>query len=354
MASDPKPQTVYYFFDTSTLRSITVSDGVTFGRKDGNFTFPEDAKISGVHWEFKVTDEGAYVRDLGSSNGTRVNDQDLDQQDRFKIHSGDIIYFGEQKLIFTGKTKDLPPGVSTTPIEKSISLSLVIEKTEPTLRWEGPGPSKVAEEKVELSLGSSPLRLIQAREEEARRRRQVAASGGPAASGAPARSSNGEMWDALTRGEWSISVLVLGLVIPGAVYLHWSSAVIYRTDLLISPLGLLLRFAGIFVALPILVVMGHLFIIMRARTIVVFRIILAIAEVVVYLFLSGHLKHWSKLHDHLTQNQIWFACMVEGQEISCRNQLRPEYNQQMFKAIPAEQRMLIENRFPSIPFPPAN
>ena len=370
MAESSSPKKTQYFFDTDTRQTLEAQDSYTFGRSEGNFTFPQDSKISRVHWELKISEDGVYVVDLGSSNGTKINEQELESKDRFKIQRGDIIYFGEQKLIFTGDTRELPEGISAAPVEKSISFSLDIETTEPTIRREDVTPRP--DEQVELSMGSRQVKMMRAKaaaaekekKEDIRkivkrdvkrieRGRQIRQEDSPvfAPAASPTRTIDLELGNSLARGDWAVWVLLMGLVIPFLSYLNFSITVLKRSDLLVPLEEVVPKFLGVFFVLPLVILGGHLFAMQKLKPRPAFRILIAAAEIMVFLSLSGSLKNWTGLHEKVTLNQIWYGCMVVGEEEACRAQLRPAYNQIIYKSIPTKQRLAIEDKFPGIQFP---
>ena len=58
----------------SPTRSIAAypiqEEGIGIGREDGDITFPEDGYVSGSHCRIIGDDDGVWLEDLGSSNGT--------------------------------------------------------------------------------------------------------------------------------------------------------------------------------------------------------------------------------------------------------------------------------------------
>ena len=69
----------------------------TFGRKPGNGVQLLDASVSGKHAEVVVDARGALVRDLGSTNGTRVNGERISEK---RLNGGDRVMFGTIDMIF--------------------------------------------------------------------------------------------------------------------------------------------------------------------------------------------------------------------------------------------------------------
>ncbi len=68
----------------------------TIGRRDDNTLMIDDGFVSGSHAEI-VFDRGAWwLQDLGSTNGTFINNQPV--QTRVRISDGDIIQFGRVQV----------------------------------------------------------------------------------------------------------------------------------------------------------------------------------------------------------------------------------------------------------------
>jgi predicted component of type VI protein secretion system len=51
---------------------LLANENVFLGRERGNITFPGDRYISGTHAVITRKSDGAYLRDVGSSNGTYI------------------------------------------------------------------------------------------------------------------------------------------------------------------------------------------------------------------------------------------------------------------------------------------
>jgi pSer/pThr/pTyr-binding forkhead associated (FHA) protein len=66
-------------------------EGVAIGREDGDITFPDDGYVSGSHCRIYGDDDGVFLEDLGSSNGTymRVRRGQL-------VRPGNLILIGQQ------------------------------------------------------------------------------------------------------------------------------------------------------------------------------------------------------------------------------------------------------------------
>lgn len=80
-------------------REISLTIGShTFGRKDGNDIVVTDPYVSGKHGTFDVTEEGVYLTDIGSTNGTVLNEAKLSPNMRTKMSKDDVIRLGSVEL----------------------------------------------------------------------------------------------------------------------------------------------------------------------------------------------------------------------------------------------------------------
>ena len=70
---------------------------VSFGRAAGNeIRVEQDAFVSGRHARFEARDDGLWVVDTGSTNGTFVNGERVDAPQR--LERGDVVRLGETGL----------------------------------------------------------------------------------------------------------------------------------------------------------------------------------------------------------------------------------------------------------------
>jgi len=54
--------------------------------------------VSRLHATLKIKESNLYIEDLGSSNGTRINDNKIDPHSDQLIHHGDVISLGRFKI----------------------------------------------------------------------------------------------------------------------------------------------------------------------------------------------------------------------------------------------------------------
>lgn len=69
------------------------------GRREGNDWVLQDGSISGTHCEIEKGDSGFLIRDLGSTNGTKVNNETVKEHPIFR---NDIILIGEIPVMLEG------------------------------------------------------------------------------------------------------------------------------------------------------------------------------------------------------------------------------------------------------------
>ncbi len=73
----------------------------TVGRADDCDVCISDPTVSGHHCTLvKLDDESYAIEDLGSTNGSKVNDQRLVKGEAVKLSNGDIIQIGSVEILF--------------------------------------------------------------------------------------------------------------------------------------------------------------------------------------------------------------------------------------------------------------
>lgn len=75
---------------------IPVHGEITLGRKQDNLFILDDPYVSGHHAKIYPTSNGFFIEDMGSTNGTLLNDQKV--TGRANLISGDIIKVGSTVL----------------------------------------------------------------------------------------------------------------------------------------------------------------------------------------------------------------------------------------------------------------
>jgi hypothetical protein len=84
---------------SSGARSVLVSgQQLRVGRTEwADFPVPNDRHMSGVHFALSTDEQGCYVEDLGSSNGTLVAGRQIDA--KVAVHDGDEIQAGATRFV---------------------------------------------------------------------------------------------------------------------------------------------------------------------------------------------------------------------------------------------------------------
>ncbi|MBO4287825.1 MAG: FHA domain-containing protein [Kiritimatiellae bacterium] len=85
-------------------QSIELGQPVTrIGRREGNDWVLSDGSVSSAHCEIEIRDGNFILRDLGSTNGSRVNNEPISEQ---MLYRNDILQLGDVKLMIDGE--DVP------------------------------------------------------------------------------------------------------------------------------------------------------------------------------------------------------------------------------------------------------
>jgi pSer/pThr/pTyr-binding forkhead associated (FHA) protein len=86
-------------------------DQVTVGRVDDNIIVIADISVSSHHAELTLKDGDYVLRDIGSTNGTRVNGRDAAEGQDIPLQDGDSVLFGKVSTLYSsekGATRPLP------------------------------------------------------------------------------------------------------------------------------------------------------------------------------------------------------------------------------------------------------
>lgn len=95
------------------------------GRRDTNDWSIQDESVSGTHCEIEKDDSGFILRDLGSTNGTKVNNEEIKEQ---RIFRNDILLIGEVPVMVDGD--DVPDASDAEPFSLA-RTTIVIQKNTP-------------------------------------------------------------------------------------------------------------------------------------------------------------------------------------------------------------------------------
>lgn len=101
--------------DKEPIRQALLDGVMTIGRVKANtITLVGDTAISRQHCKFEKTDEGVFLSDLGSSNGTRLNGEKIGT-DRILLHHGDQIQIGSTVVTIEDTSRPKPSGRLARP-----------------------------------------------------------------------------------------------------------------------------------------------------------------------------------------------------------------------------------------------
>jgi len=109
-------------------QKVAIDDSITrIGRRESNDWILQDESVSGTHCEIEKDDSGYILRDLGSTNGTKVNNEEIKEQ---RIFRNDILLIGEVPVTIEGD--DVPDSGDSDDGPLNISrTTIVIQKNEP-------------------------------------------------------------------------------------------------------------------------------------------------------------------------------------------------------------------------------
>ncbi|MCY3022986.1 MAG: FHA domain-containing protein [Planctomycetota bacterium] len=128
MATEP----VGYLLGAGT-RPLPLANGdvITFGRDAQNSVIVDDAMASRRHACVDCQEKAVRIRDLGSRNGTFVNDRRLAADELFALRSGDEARIGGKVFYFISTVAGLEPRKAALKHAQQFSQM-------PTLGWESP------------------------------------------------------------------------------------------------------------------------------------------------------------------------------------------------------------------------
>jgi len=98
---------------------------IRIGRRDSNDWMIQDGSVSGTHCEIEKTKTGYLLRDLGSTNGTKVNGETIKLSG---VYKNDIIIVGDVAMKIDGE--DVPQ--NRTGDTQNISRTTIIIPNQPS------------------------------------------------------------------------------------------------------------------------------------------------------------------------------------------------------------------------------
>jgi len=121
-------------------QSLPLPEKIELGRDKNNTIIVADRKVSRIHASLSMGEDGFIITDLGSANGTFVNNILIKQPTPLK--NKDKISVGDTTFIFTtphalpdGTTISSEPLPQELPSSSSVSAVLPANVTNPTMIW---------------------------------------------------------------------------------------------------------------------------------------------------------------------------------------------------------------------------
>jgi len=125
--------------DVVSVSSPQVFDSleVTVGRKSENNLVLPDAQVSGKHVRISLKGELIFLEDLGSSNGTFVEEKKLSANESCSIGSSSKVLVGSYLLVITNETKKQPVPPIVEPASGSQPVNLKSKAPADVLKLKG-------------------------------------------------------------------------------------------------------------------------------------------------------------------------------------------------------------------------
>jgi pSer/pThr/pTyr-binding forkhead associated (FHA) protein len=96
-----------------------IDEQITFGRAPDNTMVIEDASVSSHHGTLTLQDGDYVLRDIGSTNGSRLNGKDLATDTDYHLQDGDFLRLGKVEATYESENK-----VEGRPMPEAVSADL--------------------------------------------------------------------------------------------------------------------------------------------------------------------------------------------------------------------------------------
>jgi len=109
-------------FNGEVVDHIDIEQGdMKIGRRPGLNIHLDNLSVSGEHANIFTIGEDSFVEDLGSTNGTLVNNRKITKH---HLKNGDVIAIGKHDLVFVSESADdMSPTVSADDFAKTVIIS---------------------------------------------------------------------------------------------------------------------------------------------------------------------------------------------------------------------------------------
>ena len=119
------PKLIVTLPDGSNVTHELSEDTTTVGRTADNVIQIEDASVSSHHAEFLAFGDKHALKDLDSTNGTRVNDKPFSEG---PVHAGDQIKFGQIECRYV---TDNPDNAQPLPEQAAVAVEVAESSSRP-------------------------------------------------------------------------------------------------------------------------------------------------------------------------------------------------------------------------------
>ena len=99
-------------------------DLVSVGRNDQRDICIKDPSLSSYHCDFIHTEEGYFICDRGSTNGTRLNNVSLNPEEMYPLKNSDLLQLGSLEVMF-----DFDDGTSPSVSRTETGIDLTSTQT---------------------------------------------------------------------------------------------------------------------------------------------------------------------------------------------------------------------------------
>ena len=105
-----------------------IDDLITIGRLPENFLQIDDISVSSQHGTLTLVDGDYVYRDIGSTNGSRLNGQDLQPDTDHRLQDGDRLRLGKVEGVYGSET---PAEARPMPEEQEVALAPAAQSAVP-------------------------------------------------------------------------------------------------------------------------------------------------------------------------------------------------------------------------------
>jgi pSer/pThr/pTyr-binding forkhead associated (FHA) protein len=106
-----------------------IDDHITIGRVADNMLQIDDVSVSSHHATLIFTGADYVYRDIGSTNGSRLNGRDLEADTDYNLQDGDRLRIGKVEAVYASEN---PAEARPLPEEQEVSLAPAASSAAPT------------------------------------------------------------------------------------------------------------------------------------------------------------------------------------------------------------------------------